>query len=567
MDRCAGIKLPSGVPVLLGGLMMLAFQAIPLCPDARAASSSDPLPDSSRVRVIRIISLPVFPETTGTPLPWYYRLANHLHRDTRPSVIRREILFREGIPYDPLRSSESERLLRGRGIFESVRITSSRNDTGTVTTIRTQDLWTLGIDAIVEKQANTSTLTIGIRDANILGSGNAVRWGHTFSSDRNSSIVSVSVPRVGVSRASAGLAYAQSEDAISRSAAFSRPIETYFDRWTWDLAAFDVRGEQRFYRAGIETGSSPVTRESAVVSVGHYTGLRRQAGYGGGWIMERTSPRGRPRSFDPALPPPAAIDFHRMNGPLLFAGVSQRRFLSSKNLARYGIVEDVPLGWVASLAVAANTNTPRDPTRAFEIRPVVNGATILGRPEWALGAEGTGFVAIRRSGTAGERIVQGTVTARWQPSPKALSVAQVGVHAAAGQPRSDIFYLGTGTGLRGYPTRAIGAKEYVLGTIEQRFWSGIEVLWVGLGGNVFADLARPMTTDGSNDASWRLGIGGGVLLGLRKSAQAPLRIEVAWRRDRAGARPTLSVSSDTPLRLIPDVALPTLFRDLHSGLR
>jgi hypothetical protein len=267
------------------------------------------------------------------------------------------------------------------------------------------------------------------------------------------------------------------------------------------------------------------------------------------------------------MQPPPAIEFLRLSGPLIYGGITQRRFIQATNLERYGIVEDVPLGWVASLAGAANADVSRNPNHAFAIRPVLSGSTILGGRAWIASAEGVGLMYLRRSGTADERIVSANATMRWQPSPKALSVAQIGFHAAADQPRTDVYYLGTDTGLRGYPARALEAQEYVAGTIEQHFWSGIDVLWTGLGGDIFTDFARPTTSSSANDSSWRFGVGGGLLLGLRKSAQPPFRIEIAWRRDRSGAKPTFSVTSDTWLRMIPRVSLPSLFRDLHSGLR
>ncbi len=568
-------KRPSGSLSRVGALIALAIPAIVLSTEGAAASRAGPLPgatqaalpDTTQIRKVAIVQLPVFPETTGTPLPWYLHLVNRLHRETRPSVIRQEILLREGALYDPLRASESERLLRDRGIFESVRVTSSQDGEGYVTTVRTQDLWTLAVNVTGQKQANLSSVTLDIRDTNVLGTGNGVRWEQTFSTDRRGTGASVEIPRIGSTRASFGAAYGQTDDSKSRFVAFSRPNETYFDRWCWDVAANDSRGDQRFYRSGVESGTSGYERERAVMAIGHYNGTLLQTGVGGGWIYERSSPRGTPASLVAGIPPPPAIDFTRLSGPLLYGGITQRRFVQTTNLERYGVVEDVPLGWVASVAGAANADPSRDPGHAVAIRPFLSGATILGGKEWIASAEGIGLAYVRRSGKAGERVMSTSATIRWQPSPRALSIAQISLHAVADPPRADVFYLGTDTGLRGYPARALQAQEFMTATVEQHFWSGLEVLWTGLGFDLFADAARPTMTGGENDASWRIGVGGGILLGLRKSSQPPLRIELAWRRDRAGEKPTFSVTSDTWLRLIPQVSMPSLFRDLHGGLR
>ena len=42
---------------------------------------------------------------------WFARLANKLHFQTQPAVIRRELLFEVGKPYDSALVAESERLL------------------------------------------------------------------------------------------------------------------------------------------------------------------------------------------------------------------------------------------------------------------------------------------------------------------------------------------------------------------------------------------------------------------------------------------------------------------------
>jgi len=519
------------------------------------------------IRLISFVRIPVFPETTGTPLPWYLRLANRLHYETRTSVIRQEILFREGTPYDPLRTSESERLLRDRGFFESVRITSVRYDGGYATTIRTQDLWTLGLNVDFQKQADLSSAEVSIRDPNFLGTGNGIRWSQSFSSDRDRMTLAVDVPRVAWTRASASAAYARGEDYSSHIATFSHPIETYFDRWSWDLSVDQLQGDQRFYESGREVGTSGYLRQNSVATLGRSNGLWLQSAFGGGWTVEKVAPRGTPRALAAggAAPPPIEpLDFA---GPLVFGGMMQRRFITATNLGRYGTVEDVPLGWSASIAVAGNVNHARDPDHTVAIRPVIEFATVLGGPEIEASAEAVGLAYHDAAGALDERLVDGSATLRWQPDPKALTIAQIGLHRAGHQPRSDIFYLGAGAGLRGYSTRAFAAHDFIAGTLEQRFWTGLEILWVGIGADAFVDAARPALDGHFDTERWRTGAGCGLLLGLRKSAQPPLRVEVAWRLDRRERKPTLSITTETWLHLLPQVALPTLFRNLHQGLR
>jgi hypothetical protein len=72
---------------------------------------------------------------------------------------------------------------------------------------------------------------------------------------------------------------------------------------------------------------------------------------------------------------------------------------------------------------------------------------------------------------------------------------------------------------------------------------------------VFADAALPSPAGLRVEDRWRSGWGFGLLLGLRKSLQRPIRIEIAWRTDRS-ADPTFTISTGTALRIVPSIFLP-----------
>ena len=48
---------------------------------------------------------------------WLYRIANTLHIRTRPKVIRRQLLFKEGEAYSAGDIKESARILRANGLY------------------------------------------------------------------------------------------------------------------------------------------------------------------------------------------------------------------------------------------------------------------------------------------------------------------------------------------------------------------------------------------------------------------------------------------------------------------
>ena len=61
-------------------------------------------------------------DSTEAGQNFFFRLANAIHFTTQPSVVRHELLFREGEPYDQAKVDESLRNLRSRGLFRDVAV-------------------------------------------------------------------------------------------------------------------------------------------------------------------------------------------------------------------------------------------------------------------------------------------------------------------------------------------------------------------------------------------------------------------------------------------------------------
>jgi hypothetical protein len=526
---------------------------------------STPVGAADRIESVVIERVPVFPETTDVPNAWYMDLANRLHVQTRPWVIRRELLIRAGEPADSTRIVESERLLRDRGIFESVRVRLAPGDSGKVAEVRVQDLWTLGIIASFDKTADLTSVTLGIRDTNLLGTGNYIHAYHTFSSDQDQTVASVAIPRIGRGRTGAGFGFADQEDARQRAFSMGRGIETRYDRSSWAVAATSVTGARRFFLRGEEIGESPYEHEHYGVYGARFRGTAPQAGFGIGWIEQREAARDTSVSSAVGFPPPPEAEKIHIGGPSVFIALLDRSYRTAINLDRYGSTEDVPTGWSAHLAVTPNIHHKDDPSRTVAFRSVAQAAQYLG-PVLEAGCEISGLAFLRTGGRRGEQRGRATATLRWTPSPRALTIAQGSCRGGRSQPESEPLYLGSESGLRGFPSRELTARSVLQATFEQRFWSGYDVLWTGIGASIFADTARPSVVGRFDDERWRTGWGVGLMLGPRKSSQRPLRIEIAWRTDRHAA-PTFSITSGTWLRIIPPLGLLSPIGDLRDGLR
>ena len=112
---------------------------------------------------------------------WLQRTGNKVHLLTRERVIRRDLLFRSGDPFDPGLVVRNMQLLRSRRYISNVGLTV-RPDTLDTTrvdlVIRTRDSWTVSVDVGFHSEGRTMA---GLSDANILGTGNMLAVKTNFS--------------------------------------------------------------------------------------------------------------------------------------------------------------------------------------------------------------------------------------------------------------------------------------------------------------------------------------------------------------------------------------------------
>ncbi|WP_304953247.1 hypothetical protein [uncultured Alistipes sp.] len=112
---------------------------------------------------------------------WLQRTGNKVHLLTRERVIRRDLLFRSGDPFDPGLVVRNMQLLRSRRYISNVGLTV-RPDTLDTTrvdlVIRTRDSWTVSVDVGFHSEGRTMA---GLSDANVLGTGNMLAVKTNFS--------------------------------------------------------------------------------------------------------------------------------------------------------------------------------------------------------------------------------------------------------------------------------------------------------------------------------------------------------------------------------------------------
>jgi hypothetical protein len=125
-----------------------------------------------RIGEITLRRLPIFDESKpeeNTPL---YRLANRLHGLSRPQALRELLTFEEESPYVAERLREAERLLRTRSWTYDARVVPTQRCGDRVdVAVVTRDVWSLVPTGDVNRTGGESSLSVGIKDVNLLGRG------------------------------------------------------------------------------------------------------------------------------------------------------------------------------------------------------------------------------------------------------------------------------------------------------------------------------------------------------------------------------------------------------------
>lgn len=114
------------------------------------------------------------------------KLANALHYRTRAAIIRRTLLFNQGDPYDSARVVESERYLRGLGVFRQVSLDTAWVGDRLYLLVATGDGWSTRPELNFATAAGDETWSVGLTEENFLGTATEVGLSYLNSVDRNS---------------------------------------------------------------------------------------------------------------------------------------------------------------------------------------------------------------------------------------------------------------------------------------------------------------------------------------------------------------------------------------------
>ena len=263
-------------------------------PQDPAAASVD---STLRVGEVRLELLDIFTEeevAAATGLNRTLRTTmNTLHVNTRPWVVRQELLFATGDPLDPVQLEESERNLRGLAILNEIDIAPvDTSDAGDVAVrVTTRETWTLGLSlSFALASSGNLRWNLSLTEKNFLGYGTVVRGAVGQGLDASYGRIYVRQNRVLRSPFSVEFNYDDRSDGHDRWAAVTVPFR--FDDQTWAMRAYawNRRYDVRWYLSnGGPAGADPASEKRLYALLpARYDGAELE-------VYRRLSPAGRGR--------------------------------------------------------------------------------------------------------------------------------------------------------------------------------------------------------------------------------------------------------------------------------
>lgn len=455
---------------------------------------------------------------------WPYRLANALHVETRPGVIRRELLLDVGDPYDSLLVAESERNLRALGIFQDVRIERQETDSGIVLLVRTTDAWTTTVGVGAETSGSQSVIDLSLQEGNLLGTRTAARVGYRNDPDRSSIVFAFDTPRAIDHRIGVGASLVERSDGRAATASLRLPFLSLSSRTGASLATSIFRG--RVLQFAGNTVVDSLWRESAL--------LRGDAA----WAVT-AGPRGYVRvgvlaqwlrDDLIALEDRGSLPFTRKAAAGPYLALRAPRYIRMYNVERIDRVEDIDLGPFATMAMLA-------------------APAVWGYERNGIGGSLGAGVGLRLPGGFARFAARGSILQTGDGTDSATveaattAVSQRGerhlvvVHGSGGRQHNGIagreFDLGLGAGLRAYPAHAFTGDRYFLLVGEYRYLIHPRFLGLfGVGAAAFAGHAGAWNGGSEQRAGTELGVG--LRLASLREAGGIWRLDLSRRAAGAG---------------------------------
>jgi hypothetical protein len=463
---------------------------------------------------------------------WLYRVADHLHRSTRESSIRAQLLFAPGDRYQGRKLAETERILRLLPYVYDAHVVPVRFHAGKVDVrVITHDVWTLDPGISFGRTGGTSSTGVNVQDSNLFGYGKSLKIEHVENVARTSDGVLWSDPNTFGSRWTTAAAYLDSSDGNQRALQIARPFFELDARWSVTLAASDYERTVSLYSLGQIVDQFRDDETSYTLSAGISSGMRN------GWVMrwlggiqyDRNLFGVAPTASVPAMliPPDRTVSY-----PFVGFDLVQDYYQKLADQNQIGRTEDIYFGTEVTGSVGlSRTQFGADLDAVMLAASARKGFEFDAQNLQQLFLTTT-FSSRIQEQRARNLIATAIATYYWRWLPNWLLYANLtGTVTDALDPDAQL-QVGGDSGLRGYPLRFESGSSSTVFTLEQRFYTDwYPFRLVRVGGAGFVDVGRTWGTAliGNSDPGLLRDVGFGLRLGNTRSGLGNvLHIDLAF---------------------------------------
>ena len=519
------------------GMLTLAYFCASGDAFAAAGAACDVPPaqleaQGARIGTVEIENLNIFDLSEPEDDKALFRLLNDLHIRTRPEVIRRQLLFAEGDPFEQRLLEESGRLLRATPYLYEASVTVAACDGDKVDIlVRTRDVWTLKLGISISRSGGESRSGLDLEEENLFGRGGSVRYVRRIDEERTSTEVGYRDLNLRGRRIALDASIADNSDGHALALSLSRPFYALDVRRAGGGSVLDERRNDLVYALGDEVGKYRHDIESYNFFIG------RSAGWADGWVQRWLAGMVYDshdfESIDERLDPALVPEYRRLVYPYIQYQLLEDDYQVASNLDQIYRQEDVRLG--AEIGIRLGYS-------AKALGADRNALIFWSGARWAHGDPSGRFwrhnvyASGRVEGSELRNAMFGGAV-RWylRQSERHLLFAALRADLGEALDRDNPLEIGGDDGLRGYPLRYQRGERRAQFTIEQRYFTDY-YLWrlFRVGGAVFFDAGRVWGEDpfGSENLGLLRDVGFGLRLSsTRSSIGKMIHIDFAFPLD------------------------------------
>ena len=472
------------------------------------------------------------------------RIANDVHVLTHEDVIRRELLFKEGDPYDQRLVDESARHLRRLDFIGGIAIKTDTMPDNTVNvTVSARDRWTLSPEMSLQAGGGVSGYGIGVREENLFGTGQKAEVGYSRLSDRTHPVggaAAYTEPRLFGSWWSTSAQLRKADELSQASLDIQRPF--YADAAEWAARGYAGVGTLRIrqYQDGEVLRDDYLNQQNEILwlasSSGDDTKLQLAGSY---YRMRTTSDSMQVRPFD--------------NVDLVIASLSLmgRDYYKGSYIENFGRVEDVPVGYLVGVAVGRNLHFSK-------LGSVDYFARVFGQESYRFGGGFSGnYRATATSyfirNVPDEMTVSATALHIWRLAPDQTLLGRVTTTVGSHWDPTSQVTLGSFSGLRGYRSNEFAGQRLLVVNLEHRMFSLFNLWFLKMGTSFFFDSGVIWSEgEGFGHEPFHSAAGIGLQVESGKNLGSGIfSIDVAYNMDQR--RVALVLSSDHAFRAFSNI--------------